>query len=594
MSDLDVGSPAEPSEEGAASASDEAPLPATSASPGVATAKASPGVATAKASPGVATASASPGVATAKSGAAAATEQKKAWSPAGALPAKVAYPLAVLCGLLYFLAFPGMDLWPVSMIALVPLIVAMRRQTTRRSTLLGWTAGFTMTMTGFYWLLPMLKVFSGFPTALCIFFMAVLCAYQAGRIALAGFLYGRAETRGWPAPIVFALAFGASELVFPLLFPWYYAATVHNAPVLLQTADLGGPVLVGLVLVAENLAFAEIVMALREKRPLDRRVVGAGLAIPALALAYGVVRMRAVEAKSAAAEKIQIGVVQPNLALFDRKQSIPLHLRMTRELRDEGVGLVVWSEAAISRAFPDEGYEEAVHRGLSRALGVPTILGTTLYRKGQPDATGHRQRGTFFNTALFADEKGVVTGRYDKHYLLAFGEYLPLGETFPILYKWSPNSGHLTPGKTAEPFVWGSHKISALICYEDILPSFVNQVVSAADPDLIVNMTNDAWFGDSTEPWIHLALAKLRSVEHRRYLVRATNSGVSAIVDAVGRVVVHGETFQEETVKGEARFLRAHTVYETLGDIPWWLMTAAIAAMAIWSKPKRAVQPARR
>src|SRR3954467_14224692 len=144
------------------------------------------------------------------------------------LPTRPAYLLAFLTGFLYFLAFPGIDIWPLSLVALVPLILALRGQTPRRALGLGWTAGFTMTMFGFYWLLSMLQSFSGFPLPLCFLFMAILCSYQAGRIALCGFLYGRAERRGWPAPIVFALAFVASELVFPLLFPWYYGATVHN------------------------------------------------------------------------------------------------------------------------------------------------------------------------------------------------------------------------------------------------------------------------------------------------------------------------------------------------------------------------------
>ena len=151
----------------------------------------------------------------------------------------------------------------------------------------------------------------------------------------------------------------------------------------------------------------------------------------------------------------------------------------------------------------------------------------------------------------------------------------------------SPNSGHLERGTSLAPLPWKGHKITTMICYEDILPGFVNKIVRYADPDLLVNLTNDAWFGRSTEPWIHLALAKLRAVEHRRYLVRATNSGVSAIVDPVGRVVVHGGTYREESVLGEARFMRAKTVYGLLEDWPWWIATAAIAAMSYFSRPKK-------
>src|SRR5947207_13300735 len=105
-----------------------------------------------------------------------------------------------------------------------------------------------------------------------------------------------------------------------------------------------------------------------------------------------------------------------------------------------------------------------------------------------------------------------------------FGEYLPFGERFPLLYRWSPNSGRFSPGRSLEPLtlrVHGQeHPVSVLICYEDILPAFTNAAVKHAKPELLVNMTNDAWFGDTSEPWEHLALAELRSVEHRRYLVR--------------------------------------------------------------------------
>src|SRR5262249_22728692 len=92
-------------------------------------------------------------------------------------------------------------------------------------------------------------------------------------------------------------------------------------------------------------------------------------------------------------------------------------------------------------------------------------------------------------------------------------------------------------------------------------------------------LTNDSWFGDSTEPWIHLALAKLRAVEHRRYLIRATNSGVSAIVDANGEVVTNGKTFDEEALTGEARFMRSTTPYELIGDVPWYLAALVVFAM---------------
>src|SRR5579859_2163634 len=147
---------------------------------------------------------------------------------AGVLPLRprVAVVGALLSGLAYWLAFAGMDVWPLSFVAWVPLIVAIHRQTARRAAALGWIAGITMNITGFFWLQQMLQTFSGFPAPVCFLFVVLVCAYQGGRIAFLGWLYGRATARGWPGPLVFAAAFVASELLYPLLFPWYYAATV--------------------------------------------------------------------------------------------------------------------------------------------------------------------------------------------------------------------------------------------------------------------------------------------------------------------------------------------------------------------------------
>ena len=103
---------------------------------------------------------------------------------------------------------------------------------------------------------------------------------------------------------------------------------------------------------------------------------------------------------------------------------------------------------------------------------------------------------------------------------------------------------------------------------------------------MLVNVTNDAWFGDTTEPWIHLALAQMRAVEHRRYLLRSTNSGVSAIIDPVGRVIAHGGTFKQETVDTIAHWMKGpRTGYEIWGDAPWWISAVAIAFMSFRKRP---------
>ncbi len=481
--------------------------------------------------------------------------------------------LAVLCGVLYFLAFPGLDIWPLTFVALAPLMVALEGQTPYRAAWLGWLAGFTMTMIGFYWLLELLETFSGFGTPLCLFFTAILCAYQSGRIALLGWLHARIAERGYPRGLAFALGFAASEQVFPLMFPWSYAATVHQVPVLTQLAEIGGPILVAMPIVAVNVAVAEVVLARRAQRAVPWRLVGALAAAPLIAAAYGAIRIPAVDATTAAAPKGRVGLVQANMSLegkrLDPGEGLRRHLRITRELTDHGpLDLVVWSETSVVRPLEEQDLSAAVRSRFAASLGGPVLFGAVLMKR-----VDDARRYVFYNSALLSDEQGQVVGRFDKQKLVLFSEWMPFGEELPILYEWSPKSGRFVPGKRFDPLSVAGHQIATSICYEDIVPSFVNRIVNNGDPDLIANLTNDAWFGDTTEPWIHLALATMRAVEHRRYFVRSTNSGVSAIIDPVGRVVKHTGTFREEALTADVAWLHARTVYEVLGDIPWWLLS---------------------
>jgi apolipoprotein N-acyltransferase len=198
---------------------------------------------------------------------------------------------------------------------------------------------------------------------------------------------------------------------------------------------------------------------------------------------------------------------------------------------------------------------------------------------------------TLFNSALLTDQRGDVVGRYDKQALLAFGEYLPLGQTFPILYEWSPNTGAFTPGTSIEPLPLGERKLSVHICYEDVLPSFINRMVRTERADLLVNITNDAWYGDTTQPWIHLALAKFRAIEHRRFFVRSTNSGVSAFIDAGGRVLSHTNTFERAALSHEVAYLSTGpTPYELYGDLPWWACSAVIGYFCLRPRQRLAAR----
>lgn len=502
--------------------------------------------------------------------------------------------LSVLSGLLFYASFPGLDIWPLAFIAFTPWIIALRGRTVKGAALQGLVIGLVLGVFGFYWLLDMLQVFSGFPTWLCAVFMGLLVAYQAGRYALTGALVAAARNKGWPVIPVFLAAIAAGEQVYPMLFHFTFAGSAHQVYPLLQVAELGGPIAVVMLLVAPSLLFGRL---LEEKWALRRagRPSGLGAAfhaagrrqmlalvlVPSFFCCYGVVRIAQVDEFVAQAQKIRVGVAQANMSLGEKrtnlKEGLARHLRITRKLVEkDDVDLVVWPETSVAGATLEEDAPEYYHKAVTGKLGVPAIVGAVLARRGE-----EAKDTVFFNSALIADGSGRIRGRYDKQFLLAFGEYLPFGERFPKLYEWSPNSSRFKPGTSFEPLYFGDHPLAVFICYEDLHASFVNKMMRSGRPELLVNMTNDAWFGDTTEPWEHMALSKLRAVEQRRYFIRATNSGVSGIVDPVGRLVAKTPTFEEARIAEDVALLQLPTVYRAIGDVPWWIVSGLSFLMAL-------------
>jgi apolipoprotein N-acyltransferase len=282
-----------------------------------------------------------------------------------------------------------------------------------------------------------------------------------------------------------------------------------------------------------------------------------------------------------------VGIAQGNQPAKSRKLAGATYRRITDDLRDQHVDLVVWPEGALWQVYPEASYREDLRAAVTGGLGVPTVFGSGVVRE-----VAGRKRET--NSAFLADANGEIVGRYDKVNLVPFGEHVPLADTFPGLRDVVPNASHLLRGESLTPLVLGDRRLAALICVEDMMPSFVNRMVSATDPDLLVNLTIDTWFGNTAEPWAHLAIAEMRAIEHRRFLVRASNTGVSAVIDPVGRRVAVSGVFTEETLVAEVRWLRGKTVYEVLGDAPMWLVTAASLAMAFRARRKApAVTPDR-
>lgn len=489
----------------------------------------------------------------------------------------VPYLLAALSGALYFLGFAGFEIWPLAFVALVPVLWALdpRVSRSRRELIgIGLSFGFVTNAGGYYWLVGMLENFSGFAFAWCVLIAALLWAYQGLVLVAFIWLYRLGRAGGLDALVAASASMCLAEWSVPLLFEHYLGASLHDLPLAIQISDVGGPLLLTGLLTAANAGIYTLLRSVVEKRPAYREPALA-LGLWAVTLGYGAYRLHDVDVRVEAAPKLRVGLVQANMGLFEKRgapeESLRRHLEQSEALtRARELDLLVWPETAFGWYIP-EGTHVVRHLVFDDRVHVPTLFGGLSRR----DVNGEKRP---FNTAFLSDGRGILLGSYDKRYLLAFGEYIPLGEWLPFLYELSPNSGRFAPGTHTQPLTLGPYRLSVLICYEDILPSFVRGVVREAAPHLLVNLSNDAWFGDTHEPYQHLALAKLRAVEHHRALVRATNSGVSAVIDPAGRVVTQSEVFTRENLSAEVPMLQDAYAYAYLGDFPALLSALALGA----------------
>jgi apolipoprotein N-acyltransferase len=494
----------------------------------------------------------------------------------------VRYGLGALTGTLYFLGWAGFDLWPLAFVAFVPLIYAIDPEndpsgaplTWKRVFGVGFFAGLAMNLGGFYWLSTTLRSFSGFSLPICILLMTIVCSYQALGLTLLALIYRFARVRlsiGNLGAAVIAMCL--SEWLFPELFTKYFGAALHGLPLAIQVGDLGGPLLLSGLLIAASVACYEL-GKLALKRPFKRKRVAIVASLWVATLIYGAYRIHAVDREAAASDHITVGMVQTNMGLTqkrdDPEEGLARHIEQTLELQKKTkLDLLVWPESAFAWFLP-ERIKNVRRIVFHDQIHMPTLFGGLSIRERNREIEP-------YNTAYMVDSDGDIVGTYDKTYLLAFGEYIPLGDRFPWIYDLSPHSGRFVAGKHVQPMPFGRYRLSALICYEDILPSFVSRAVRAADPHLLVNMTNDAWFGDTHQPWQHLALAKLRAVEHHRALVRSTNSGVSAVVDPVGRLLSVSGVFTRENIATKVPMLEnGQYLYAQVGDWPGYLSLLAL------------------
>lgn len=477
--------------------------------------------------------------------------------------------LAVLSGVLLALSFPGFHLAPLAFVGLVPLLIALHGVSGREGICLGIIAGLVLYLMTIPWVVHTMTTYGGLPLPLSLLLLFALALYLALYIAV--FTYGvtRLSTRGAVEYLVgtAALWAGLEYLRTFLLggFPWNLLGyTQYRNLSVIQIASITGVYGVSFLLVLVNAAMALTVLCFRpgRRRPL-LPVSGVGLLLIGVAL-FGKGQMVSAETRR---REIRVSVVQGNIeqdVKWDpglRERTLDIYRRLTLN-GTRGSDLIVWPESAIPFFLREGG--ALTQQVLDLAQAVQSYL-----LVGSPDRVSNGGP-RYYNSAFLISPEGKIIQKYDKIHLVPFGEYVPLKSVLFFVHKMATGIGDFSPGQAFTVFDMPEGRFGVLICFEGIFPDQVRRYVLEG-ADFLVNITNDAWFGESGAPYQHLSMATLRAVENGVYLVRAANTGISALVTPTGRILKQSDLFVETVFSGTVSPGSARTLYTRYGDWFAWV-----------------------
>jgi apolipoprotein N-acyltransferase len=468
--------------------------------------------------------------------------------------------------------------------------VGWRGVSVQRGFLLGLLTGIVHYAGTVYWTSGTVSTYGGLPVAAGVLVAGVLALYMALFVALFGAAAAVVIRRFGAAGLMVApAAWVAAEYLRGNLFggfPWIpLGNSVVSLLPLAQIASLVGVYGVSWLLATLHASFA--LAALTTGRTRMSAAVAALVIVTAPSV-WGSARIN--EGRlTRDGSPIEIGIIQANIAQEDKwnpRNAFTIfdgYLAMTRQAVKQGAKFVLWPESSTPFYFEEDAGGADALRRVVRETGTPLLFGSDQI---EDDPAGAR----YYNSAFLVDPTGSTAAVYRKMYLVPFGEYVPFRSVLFFVGPLVEAVADFSPGTAVTMLPVEGHMASTAICYEVVYPDLMRKAVRAGS-ELLTTITNDAWYGTTSAPYQHFELARMRSIEQGRYLVRSANTGISGVVDPYGRVLARTNLFERTIVVGEVRFLQAQTVYAKIGDIApqsaVFLTLMTIAAALLRGAPLR-------
>lgn len=446
--------------------------------------------------------------------------------------------------LLLWLAMPGGgEFWPVLAVACVPFLVVVCKGNRKQVVLCGIFVGTGHFLVQLYWIVFVLGQYGGLPLFVTIPALVLLSLYMAGYVMVFGLLANRFVHSFSPFVCLWifpGLWVGLDWLrsVSDTGFPWMdLGYGVALVPLLFQSADVLGHYGLTYLILLLNTFFALLIVNTNGKKEIIRLAVPLVLVLLITAV-YSGWRWQQVEKSLQDVEVINVAVVQANVDQGqkwnpERKEStVKSYVDQSRKIMNQTVRpeLLVWPETSLPFYPVHHPLLGSIHRLLDEEQ-VMLLSGAPWYERETPGS----KKILFYNSSLLFDSKGNIIARTSKSQLVPFGEYVPFKRFIPFIAPLVEAAGNFSRGEIADPPACKNARIGVLICFESIFGGISRKWVDAG-ANLLVNITNDAWYGKSSAPHQTLGMTRLRAVETRRSIVRSANTGFSGFIDPMGRV----------------------------------------------------------
>ncbi len=459
--------------------------------------------------------------------------------------------------LAYGLAFPKTQIAVLAFVFLIPLLLAIENQKKAGAFRIFFAFAFFSNILILYWIPRVMARYGDTTWTLGIVGLIVLAAYLAVFSGLAGiFIKEKIDHSSvWGAAVWIPLIWIGKDLLVEKTFggfPWCLVGySQYKNIYFTQVAEIAGIHLVSFLVIFINVLLYKLL------KTKNKKIIIALLAGLLIIYGSGYGLLKRNEHMPRKIPLHLVGIIQPNsnndlVFNFDSVQkTLNTLFSNSLVLKDQGAELVIWPEFTVP-IYPLQTPHYKEQFATFSQQHIPILAGFTDFRNSD----------NVFNSVMLFN--GNKFEKYDKFRLTPFGEYILFRRWLFFVKKITDEIGDFTPGKSLHNLEFNGHRLATPICYEIIYPELSRDLV-ASGAEVIVTISNDSWFGKSAAPYQHLAMATFRSIENRRWLLRSTSNGISAVVDPAGRIIYQSPLHKPDQFIASFRYLQHKTVFTRWG-----------------------------